>query len=94
MTRYSFTPTTATEWLSVDTAARWLDSPVQHVRTLAQSGKLRYRTSAGLMQIDSASVDKLTADRPVPFSSQPQTFVKIGGRADEELPDGRLIPVR
>lgn len=45
-----------TEWLSCDTAARWLDCPVQHVRELAQSGRLRYRNSAGLVQIDSASL--------------------------------------
>lgn len=94
MKRISFTSTTATEWLSLDTAAQWLDCPVQHVRTLAQIGKLRYRTSAGLIQIDSNSLDKVMEDRPVRFSTQPQTFVKISGKVVEELPDGRLIPVR
>jgi hypothetical protein len=94
MTRYRFTSATPAEWLSIDTAARWLDCPVQHIRTLAQTGRLRYRTSEGLLQIDSNSLDKLMEDKPVPFSTQPQTFTKINGRVFEELSDGRLIPVR
>lgn len=90
---HAFTAATPHEYLSVDVVTRILGCLPSHVMTLIQDGQLQARSVSGEPRISSASLDRYTEQRPVRFSSQPQTFTKINGRIFEELPNGRLIPV-
>lgn len=90
MARYQFTPATQIEWLNLNTAAQWLGCTPEKVKSLAQIGKLRYRTSAGLIQVASDSIDRYIEERPVPFATPVQTFTKINGKVYEELSNGKL----
>lgn len=92
--KHTFMPTAPVEWLDIPTVSRILSAPASEVLQLIHDGVLKARNVAGEIRVSDASVFKHMEERPVQVAApESKTFVKVGNRAYEELPDGRLLPV-
>lgn len=86
LSKFSFTLTPSTDWFTIEESARIFGLTPKRLLELVQSGKLRGRQMNGELRIDSNSLDRYCHSNPVPVAAPtPRTFVKVGGRAYEEV---------
>lgn len=93
--KYTFTPSPPIEWFTVEESCQIFGLTPQRISELIQDGELKARSGAdGEPRISSTSLDKYTEGQPPQIAPpKPPTYVKIWGKAYEELSDGRLRPL-